>query len=154
MARPTKITPAVESAIQRLGADGASLPALRAALAAEGFDLSVPTLQRYRARQRQAPAGDAVAADDDLTPIGLADELRRRYVEVRAVVERVRAEAMGGGPALSRWLRAVDAFGATAERLARMVPPPAPDPETDPAHVAAKARLLARVDEVLGRAGN
>jgi len=153
MARPTIITPQIQAAIDRLSSEGVSLSALRTALAGEGFEVSIPTLQRYRARARRPPTspGEEPTGATDLTPAGMAEELRRRYLDVRQVIERVRAEAMTGGPALTRWLRAVDELGATAERLARMVPPTPPDPETDPANVAAKRRLLERIDEELAR---
>jgi hypothetical protein len=163
VARPSVITPEVRAAIERarerLGAD-ATVGALRAELEAAGVRLSPATLSRYRAGRFDAsPAAhtpDSRAADDgsDVTPAALADELTRRYREVRAVVDGVKAQALEGGPALSRWLRSVAELVDLAEALARMVPPTPPDPETDPGNVAAKKRLLEQVDAILARGGS
>jgi hypothetical protein len=38
-----------------------------------------------------------------------------------------------------------------AKAAAELAPPPAPSPDSDPANVAAKARLLTMVDEILAR---
>lgn len=158
MARPSVVTPETRAAIERVTAglgEGATVAALHAALAAEGVNLSRATLSRFRAGrfdgQRSAPAASSAAAlsADDLTPAALADELQRRYVETRAVLDAVRAEAMTGGPALSRWLKALGDLGATAERLARMVPPAPPDPATDPECVEARKAIVGAVARFL-----
>jgi hypothetical protein len=56
MGRPSKIKPEVEAALKRLEAGGGrlTLTALKAALAVEGIELSIPTLCRWRRRVASA----------------------------------------------------------------------------------------------------
>lgn len=77
MGRPSKITPAAELALRRLSetADGRlTLEALKAALAAEGIALSVPTLCRWRRRVAALPTAPQPPALH--VPAWLAERLR------------------------------------------------------------------------------
>jgi hypothetical protein len=73
--RPSKIKPEVESVLRRIEAGGGrlTLEALKAALAAERIDLSVPTLWRWRRRVAALPTTPQPPAIH--VPVWLAERL-------------------------------------------------------------------------------
>jgi hypothetical protein len=164
LARPSIITEDLRAAIAEHRKPGQTLAALRASLTGAGYTVSVATLHRYLKRPPTA-TGFAERAASVLARVppeieseaaaALGGDDVQRLVRARDAVELALLEWR---PYLGSDPRAVRASATLnhmlvelAAAIAALAPPPAADPESDPAHLAAKARLLARVDEVLAR---
>jgi hypothetical protein len=86
----------------------------------------------------------ALAADLDVMPLEL---VTRRLQEVTAFADELRE---AGNVIAYRDLVRLEAD--IAARIEAMRPPPIPDPELDPANLAARDELVARIDRLIAKA--
>ncbi len=172
------IGPELAARIEAFRRPGVSVRQLHAQLLAAGINVALRTLHRHLDRQdaatrsaaeaplmsaaeilaagaagaAEAAAGDGAEPLADFSPATILADMQARYVEVRHLAQRLRTAAALGGKDSKSFYDAVRLLGDLGKTLAALAPPPVPDPEHDPALVAAKERLLARARELAAKA--
>jgi hypothetical protein len=104
-----------------------------------------PRRKNRRAGKQAAPIGGDIGrriADLDI-PADLVEVRSRWLPNARRLVDE--ALSHGDSVAARDWIRI---YIETAERLIAATPPPLPDPEDDPANVAARGRVRAKLTDV------
>jgi hypothetical protein len=154
VATKTALTPAVVERIDALRQPGLTGAALHRALLAEGIKISRGSLHTYlhrgaspdvsAAAELERQAEGAVASGDLAHLTRVRDALAGAMATWRPHLGR-------DGSAVRAYATLSRALADITARLLELAPPPPPDPELDPAHVAAKRRLLERADEELAR---
>lgn len=176
--RPTAITPEIAKKIEALRDPALTNGALFRKCQAAGVKVAKRTLDRYlagigAAGELATMGAPGVAVTNDLgddadmgdeggdpgseasarfAPERLMADLREDYLAAVGISNALKVVARLGGPEMRKWAEAVRAKGEIGERLARMAPPPVPNPDDDPAYTAAKERLLERAREIAAAA--
>ncbi len=161
--RPTAISPEVAAKIKEFRTDPSISPAmLHRMLQSAGIPVARRTLYRHLQREGLEAAerpealmalpppvpAEALADGSRFTPEALLADVRKRYLEACGIADALKARAALGSTETRRWFEATRIAADLAAYLTEMAPPPVPDPENDPANVAAKERLLARAREL------